>query len=359
MTMRAWMLIGHGGMDMLQLREDCPRPVAGSEEVLVRVLACGLNNTDVNTRTGWYSAAVTGPTTGQELDAAGDDDASWGGVPLTLPRIQGADVCGIVEEAGCGAGRDLVGKRVLIDPWIRDWRDPGERERIGYFGSETDGGFAEYACVHHRQVHAIDSDMTDAELATFATGWGTALYMLERVTVGEGDTVLVTGASGGVGSALVQLAKLRQARVVGICSPEKADILARTGTDAVIRRQAGNLKAAIEAAIPGRITVVADLVGGTMFRELIDLLAPGGRYVVAGAIGGPCVQLDLRTLYLRDLRFAGVTIPAPGAFARLVDIIESGRVRPVLAAEYGFEELPRAQQAFIDKRHVGNIVITM
>ena len=288
-----------------------------------------------------------------------DDDASWGGVPLTLPRIQGADVCGIVEEAGCAAGRGLVGKRVLIDPWIRDWRDPGNRDRIGYFGSETDGGFAEYCCVDHRQVHIVESDMTNAELATFATGWGTAHYMLDRISVGKDDTILVTGAAGGVGSALVQLARLRGARVVGICSPEKANILVRLGADAVISRQAGNLKAAIETAIPGKITALADLVGGTMFRELIDVLAPGGRYVVAGAIGGPCVQLDLRVLYLRDLEFAGVTIPEAGAFARLVEIIESGGVKPVLAAEYGFEKLPQAQQAFIEKRHVGNIVITM
>ena len=273
------------------------------------------------------------------------------------PRIQGADVCGVVEEAGNEAGEDLIGKRVLIDPWIRSWETPCERSRIGYFGSETDGGFAEFTIVDRRQVHPIDCGFTDSELATFATSWGTAFYMLERVSVGKDDTVLVTGASGGVGSAIVQLAKLRGARVLAMTGAAKAEQVRQLGADLVVPREPGRLGDALKSAGLDGVSVIADLVGGPAFSEVIGVLQPNGRYVVSGAIGGPLVDVDLRTLYLRDLTFAGVTIPEPGAFARMVRIVESGAVKPVLAAEFPLRELVHAQNMFIEKKHVGNIVV--
>ena len=215
-TMRAYVLTGHGGYDKLVLHDDWPVPQPDPGEVLVKVAACGLNNTDINTRIGWYSKGVTGATESASQEEADNEDSSWGGAPLSFPRIQGGDVAGTVADVGKGVDEGLIGKRVLIDTVLRDWDDPLNIEKCGYFGSECDGGYADYTKVDHRNICPVDCDLSDAELATFAISYSTAENRLSRANVGAGDTVLIPGASGGVGSALVQLAK-RRAAICRIC----------------------------------------------------------------------------------------------------------------------------------------------
>ena len=357
-TMNAFVLMGHGDFDMLQYRTDWPTPTAGPGHVLIRVRACGLNNTDVNTRTGWYSKAVSDATTGGATDAD-DDDATWGGAPLTFPRIQGADVVGHVVAVGAGVDAAFMGKRVMIDTWLRDWDAPMDMDKTGYYGSECDGGYADYTVVDHRHVHVVDSGLSDAELATFATSYITAENMLNRAHVGAGDTVLIPGASGGVGSALIQLAKRRGATTIAMCSASKAGGVAQAGADHILDRAPGNLGAALKATLGhSKVTVVADVVGGDMFGALLDVLERGGRYTCAGAIAGPVTQFDLRTFYLKDLTMTGATIVPPGVFADLVGYIERGEIKPLLAATFALEQLVDAQKAFIAKQHTGNIVVT-
>ena len=358
--MRAVVLTGHGGVDRLSFRDDWPRPCAGPGQALIRVGACGLNNTDVNTRTAWYSVRVSSGTTGESLEEAVATDATWGGKPITFPRIQGADVCGRVVALGVGSDAALLGRRVLVDPWLRDWSDPLDRGKCGYFGSECDGGFADYTVADVRNIHAVDSEFSDAELATFATSYLTAEYMLNRAGVGVGDRVLVTGASGGVGSALIQLALRRGAETIALSSEDKAEAVRAVGADHVLPRAPEDLRIALGTATGAEeVTVVADVVGGPFWPRLIAVLSRGGRYTCAGAIAGPMVSFDLRTFYLRDLVFTGATVPPPGVFGDLVGYIERNEIKPVLAATYPLRELIAAQQAFIAKRHVGNIVVTM
>lgn len=311
--MRAVVLTGHGGPEKLEYREDYPKPVAESGEVVFRVMACGVNNTDINTRTGWYNRAVR---TGTTTDATGADDAgSWGG-SIDFPRVQGADVCGIVEEIGQGVDESWLGKRILVDTWIRDGDHPK------YFGSEVDGGFAEYSKCPVASAHAIDCDLSHAELATFATSYITAENMLNRASVGLNDTVLIPGASGGVGSALIQLCKRRGAVVVAMCSPAKAAQVEALGADAVLPREPEDLEADLRAALNGRekVDVLADVVGGPYWPKFLAALDRGGRFVSAGAIAGPIVEFDLRTFYLNDLSFFGATddVPISSVFLLLV-----------------------------------------
>ena len=360
--MRAFVLRGHGGPDQLEWHEDWPVPVPGPREALIKVAACGLNNTDINTRTGWYSRGVAGATGAaipENVAADSDGSGAWGGAPLQFPRIQGADVCGTVVAVGTEAPPGLVGKRVLIDTWLRDWNDPTNRDKYRYLGSECDGGFADYCAVDARQVHAVRSRFSDAELATFATSSITAENMLQRAAVAAGDTVLITGASGGVGSALIQLARRRGARVVAQCSAAKADQVRSLGVEAVLPREAEDLPAALEAAIgrPG-VDVVADVVGGPAWPRLIETLVRGGRYTCSGAIAGPLVEFDLRTFYLNDLTFTGATLVMPGLFEQLVGYIEREEIQPLLAATYRLRELHRAQEDFLAKAHTGNLVVT-
>ncbi|WP_299191567.1 alcohol dehydrogenase family protein [uncultured Litoreibacter sp.] len=353
-TMKAMVTEGHGGLDRMVLHTDWPRPEPKEGDVLIRVRACGLNNTDVNTRSGWYSKAVTEATTGDAYQTVSDEDPTWGAAPIQFPRIQGADICGEIVAVGTGVDQARIGERVISDNWLRDPADPTNKSKTGYFGSERDGGFAEYTTIPATNAIAVHSDLSDAELATFSCSYSTAEGMLTRANVTDADTVLVTGASGGVGSGLVQLAKRRGARVIAMASAAKHTDVAEFGPDVLIDRSPADLRAALGEE---KITVVADIVGGDYWPKLIDILERGGRYTCSGAIAGPIVELDLRTFYLRDLTFTGSTVIDPQVTRNLVGYIEAGAVRPALAATYPLEELHAAQTAFIEKQHTGNIVV--
>lgn len=351
-TMRGVLLTGHGGLDKLEYREDLPVPMPGENEVLIAVSACGMNNTDINTRTGWYSKSVSGAT-GEE-DIGSDQDGSWGG-DLSFPLVQGADPCGLIVAVGAGVGRDRVGERVLVDAWIRD--PSGDLENAAYLGSERDGGYAEYVAVPAANAHAVQAGLSDVELASFPCSYATAEHMLHRAGVVRGQWVLVTGASGGVGGALIQLSKRRGARVVALTSVSKMDAVAALGADVVLDRGSGDVDDAVLAATEGGVDVFADVVGGEMFPFLFGTIKRGGHYTTAGAIAGPIVSLDLRTLYLRDLTMHGATVLPPEVFAALISYIERDELRPIVAATFPLNQLVEAQEAFLSKQHVGSIVI--
>ena len=353
-TMGAMVTMGHGDLDQMVWHDNWPVPKPATGEVLIKVGACGLNNTDVNTRSGWYSKAVSEATTGSAFAEVNDEDPTWGGAPIAFPRIQGADVCGEIVRVGEGVDTGRIGDRVITDNWLRDPSDPENMDKTGYFGSERDGGFAKYSTIPAQNAVTINSDLTDAELATFSCSYSTAEGMLSRAQVTDRDTVLVPGASGGVGGALVQLAKRRGARVIAMASEAKHPDVDALGPDLILPRTPDNLRAALGSE---KISVVADIVGGPFWPTLIEVLERGGRYTCSGAIAGPMVEMDLRTFYLRDLTFTGSTIIAPEVTQRLVRYIEDCSVKPALAAAYPLRELHDAQAAFIAKKHTGNIVV--
>ncbi len=361
-TMRAALLIGNGDLDMLEVRDDIAVPQPQTGEVLIKVHACGINNTDVNTRIGWYSKSVSGATSGSGSESSMadvEDDASWGGNALNFPLIQGMDVVGTIAALGDGVDPARIGQRILIDPCLRDPNDPGDLSKTRYFGSECNGGFAQYTTVAASNAHAIESPLSHAELATFPCSWTTAEHMLSKARLQDGETVVVTGASGGVGSALVQLAKRRKAHVIAIAGASKLDLIRGIGADSVISRDSVDLSSLTEVAPQGGIDVAADVVGGAGFDVLVAALRHGGRYVTAGAIAGPIVELDLRTLYLHDLELLGATVHPPETLKNLIGYIERGEVRPLLAGTFALEHIGKAQTEFLKKQHVGNFVIDM
>lgn len=354
--MKAVLWKGYGGFDQLEYREDVAVPEPAAGEVRIKIGAAAVNNTDINTRTGWYSRAVSEGTTpagaAGGFDAAREADAGWTGSSHRFPRIQGADGCGRIEAVGLGVGPCRIGERVLIEPIIRH-EVPGGGLRILYLGSECDGAFAEYVCVPSMNAHTIASERSDAELASFPCAYGAAEHMLERSRVARGDVVLVTGASGGVGSAAVQLAARRGARVIAVSNPAKAAALASLGATLVVEREA-DLRQRL-----GResVDVVIDVVGGGQFGQLLDVLARRGRYAAAGAIAGPIVELDLRTLYLKDLQLHGCTVFEPVVFRNLIGYIERGEIRPVIASLHPLSAIVEAQREFSAKTHTGKIVL--
>ena len=346
--MKAVLLTGHGGLDNLVWREDVPVPRAGAGEVLIRVGASAVNNTDVNTRTGWYSKTVrsdTGSAATEGYGGAADADGGWSGA-LSFPRIQGADCCGEIVAVGGGVDSTRIGERVLVRPMYRP--RGANPDALVTFGSERDGAFAEFATVDAEQALKIDSPLTDVELASFPCAFSTAEGMIQRAGLGA-ERVLITGASGGVGLAAVQLAKRRGAHVTAVTTPTKMGALLALGADTVLDRNDAYPDAAFD--------VVLDLVGGPRWPELLDTLVVRGRYVTSGAIAGPIVELDLRTLYLKDLTLIGSTRQDPRVFTDLIRYIEAGEIRPVVAESYPLRELHAAQEAFLAKSHIGKIGI--
>ena len=351
-NMRAVLLTGHGGYDKLNFRDDVPVPIPGPNDVLIRVAAAGVNNTDINTRIGWYSKAVAEATdVGAASGIADAQDDGWSGAAFQFPRIQGADACGRIVAVGDNVDPARIGERVLVESVFRG----ASRFDILYFGSEVDGGFADYTCVPSLHAHRVNSELSDIELASFPCAYGTAENILTRINLQAGERVLITGASGGVGSAAVQLAKRRGAEVTAIAADAKAEIVRSLGTSRVVPRDA-NLEALFGQEY---FDAAVDIVGGSQFGPILNVLKRGGRYGVSGAISGPIVDLDLRTLYLKDLRLIGCTVLEPDVFANLVSYIERGEVRPLVAATYDLSDIVKAQEAFLTKQHVGKIVLSL
>lgn len=330
--MRAVLLTGHGGPEVLELRHDVPVPRPRAGEVLLRVGAAGVNNTDINTRTGWYG------------------EGGWSG-GLELPRVQGADVCGHVVAVGDGVDASRIGERCIVATMQQD--PSGAPFSTVTLGSEMDGAFAEYVAVRSSEAFAVSCDWTDVELASVPCATSTAENMLRRAGVSAWERVLVTGASGGVGSAAVQLAAGRGASVVAVARRDKAPLLLDLGATQVVDRDAD----LVSEVGSGCVDVVVDVVGGERWPSLLGVLRRGGRYVVSGAIAGPLVELDLRTLYLNDLTLLGATYQPPEVLPAVVAHIERGDLRPLVHAVYPLADIARAQADFEGKDFVGKLVL--
>jgi NADPH:quinone reductase-like Zn-dependent oxidoreductase len=352
-TMKAVVTTGNGGYDKLVYR-DVPTPVPGPGEVLLKVLAAGVNNTEINTRLGWYSTSVTASTDAAAAEAETDSrdraDGGWN-KPTPFPFIQGTDCCGLVVEASDAAHRHLLGKRVLVRACMRT--QGFESLDNVWMASDFDGAFAEYVKVPACEVFPVDCDWSDAELATIPCAYGTAENMLHRASLTAGERVLITGASGGVGSAAIQLARRRGARVAAVTSRDKTAAMLALGCETVLERDQDPIAALGE----GSIDLAVDNVAGPRFSVMPKLLRRGGRYVSSGAIGGPLVAFDMRDFYLKDLTFIGCTAWDEPVFPNLIAYIESGEIKPLLAATFPLSQIAEAQREFMRKRHVGNIAL--
>ncbi len=353
MTMKAVLTTGHGGYDKL-LYCDVARPVAGPGEVLLQVLAAGVNNNEINTRLGWYSDSVTSDTASaaraQEGCAEPKTDGGWN-APTPFPFIQGTDCCGRVVEVGTSVDRGLIGRRVLVRPCMRT-HGFGSMDMV-WMGSDFDGAFAQFVKVPASEVFAVDCAWSDVELGSMPCAYGTAENMLHRAELRSEEHVLVTGASGGVGSAVVQLARLRGARVSAIAGRAKMAQVLALGADQVLDRDDD----LVTSLGQDNVDLVVDNVAGPGFGSLLKLLRRGGRYVSSGAIAGPLVALDLRVLYLKDLRLIGSTAWDEPVFPRLIGCVERGEIRPLVARIFPLDAIAQAQAEFIEKKHVGNLVL--
>lgn len=333
-TMSGVQLISHGGPEALLWRDDIPVPRPGAGGVLVRVLAAGVNMTDINTRVGWYGQG--------EGRAAG-----WAG-EMAFPRIQGGDLCGRVVALGDGVDDVAIGARVTCST-CQPEPTVSNPMAIAVIGSEFDGAFAQYCVVPARYLYDVSaSPLSDIEIGAMPCAYGTALNLISRTNVAVDERVLITGASGGVGLAAVQLALLRGAEVTGQCSHAKSQSVRAAG--AVVLDRAAKPKYR-------GFDVVIDIVGGEGFQDRLEALRPGGRYATSGAVAGPMVRGDLRTVYLNDLTLLGCTNQPREVFAGLVTIINAARLRPVVSQAYPLRDIASAQADLVAGRYPGKLVL--
>lgn len=360
-TMAAMVLVGHGGPDQLVYRTDVPMPAPAPGEVLVKVTATAKNNTDRKVREGLY------PTRDK------DDVTSFamGGSPtLTFPRIQGADIAGRVIAVGDGVPETRIGERGLLDFNIY----PDERRDMNlapdYYGHGADGGFAEYVAVPSDQFHAVDNpELADAELAALGMcSYQTALHMLQVAGVGPGERVLVTGASGGVGTALIQLCRILGAVPYALSRQDKADALTGLGAEAVLDRgdMTGFVDRVREATGGAPLDAVMDLAGGEMTDHFIDAMIfdmkarrTYPRLSIAGASAGNTTEILWTRVYLYQVQIFGVSHGTRAEAGQLIGWIRSGQLRPVLHGAFPLSELRTAEDYFVQRGsgYLGKIVI--
>jgi NADPH:quinone reductase-like Zn-dependent oxidoreductase len=352
-TMKAVVTVENGGFDKL-VYQDVPIPRPGTGEVLLQVLAAGVNNTEINTRVGWYSSTVSAGTEdaagAEEESATQKADGGWN-EETPFPFIQGTDCCGRIAAVAPDGDESTIGKRVLV----RSCMHPLGFDSVEnvWMGSDFDGAFAQYVKVPAQEAFPVNCDWSDAELGTIPCAYGTAENMVHRAGVREGQHVLVAGASGGVGSAVVQLVKRRGALVTAIAGKAKMERVQSMGSDRVIERGEDIVALVGEDAVD----VVFDNVAGSAFDSMLKVLKRGGQYVSSGAIAGPLVTLDMRTFYLKDLTLIGCTGWDEPVFPNLIGYIERGELRPLVAKTFPLEQIAEAQRQFLDKKHFGNFVL--
>lgn len=360
-TMSAVLLTGHGGPDRLELRDDVAVPTPAPGEVLVEVTATAKNNTDRKAREGLY------PT----KDATDTTSFAIGGSPtLAFPRIQGADIVGRVAAVGPGVDAARIGERGLLDFNIYAGDERDINLMPDYYGHGADGGFAEYVAVPADQFHAVDNPaLADAELAAMGMcSYQTAYHMLTQAQVGAGDRVLVTGASGGVGTALIQLCRIIGAVPYALSTADKRDALLALGAAHVFdRHESGDLVGAVREATGGApLDAVMDLVGGTSTARFIEAMTfdmarrtSYPRLSIAGASEDNVSTLLWTVIYLYQVRIFGVSHGTRAEAEQLVAWIRQGRLRPVLHGTFRLSEIHACEHYFVNRArgYLGKIVV--
>lgn len=359
--MQAVCLMGHGDEDQLVLRNNIPVPAPEPDEVLVQITATAKNNTDRKARIGLYPVAHAEEVTSFQM----------GGVPtLTFPRIQGADVVGRIVSVGSAVSADRIGERGLLDFNLYPSASNGLNLMPDYYGHGKDGGFAEYIAVPSDQFHHIANPaLSDAELAALGMcSYQTAYHMLTSAQVTAGEHILVSGASGGVGTALIQLCRILGAIPYAISHINKAERLVALGAAAVIDRSDPNtiIEQVLAATGGAPIDAVMDLVGGAMTDRFIDTMihdmaarSTYPRLSIAGASGGNVSQIMWTRIYLYQVQIFGVSHGTRAEAEQLMHWIREGRLQPVLHRTYKLSELRQAEIDFAQRSEhfLGKIVI--
>lgn len=341
--MKAVIFRKHGDSSVLEFA-DTPAPEVSARGVLVRVKAVALNHLDIWVRKGWK------------------------GLNLELPHILGSDIAGVVEKVGAEVTDLAVGTEVLVNPGLSCGTcdrcltgDDNLCRSYKIIGEHTRGGYAELVSVPRQNILPRPARLSFAESAclplTFLTAW---TMLIKRAQLRPGETVLVQAGGSGVGSAAIQIAKLIGAKVITTASSdEKLKQAKALGADHVINYKTHDFVAEVKTFTAKKLVdVVFEHVGGETFEKSIACLPYGGRLVTCGASSGREVKLDLNVLFYKRISLLGSTMGSKGDLFRILQLVEEGRLKPVLDRTLPLQDAARAHALLEDRANFGNIVLT-
>ncbi|WNB93377.1 zinc-binding dehydrogenase [Bacillus sp. NEB1478] len=342
--MRAVQVTGYGDVDKLEIVEK-PIPEPKSNEVLIKIKACAINNTEIWMREGAYGT---------------DTKSGWKPEGVKFPRIPGSDITGRVVKIGSQVNESMQGKDVVLFPFTSSGVEGSEHisEDMSFIGSEYDGGYAEY--VVWPADLCYDMPLPDyIESAAFSVSGLTAWHMVKQIEAAPTDTIMVTGANGGVGSLNVQMAsKVFGAKVIAIVGDlaleEKMKDL---GAAHVLSYKSIHLADEIIKVNGGPIDSVLDVVGDALFSTSLQVLKNGGKYCTSGSAGGQKTELDIRTLYLKHITLYGSVLGTRYEFKEMLDAISKGKITPVIERTFPLEQAREAQTYFKNAGKLGKIVL--
>jgi NADPH:quinone reductase-like Zn-dependent oxidoreductase len=338
--MRAALFSEHGGPEVVRI-DEVRTPEPGPGEVRVAVQASSMNHLDLWVRRGLP-------------------------IETTMPHIGGSDIVGVVDAVGPGV-EDVVGTRVVVDPSL-DYDSYEGRPRgpsfddppLRLIGEHTDGGHAEHTVVPADNCLEVPDGFPAERAAAaglvFVTAWRA---LLTRGRLRPGERVLVTGGSGGVGTAAVQIARRAGAEVHAVTSgPENRRRLEALGADAVYDRLAGDWAGPLREATGGRgVDVAFDAVGQAVWESCLRSLAVGGRLVTSGATTGAAGKTEIRHVFWKQLSILGSTMGTPAEFREVMGLVFAGRLEPVVHEVVPLEEARRAHELMEEGDVFGKLVI--
>jgi alcohol dehydrogenase len=326
--MRAIAVQAHGGLDQLRLHTDWPEPTAGPGQAVVSVKACGLNYLDIFVLQGMP------------------------GLPVAMPRIPGGDIAGVVHSVGAGVGREWVGRRVLIDPHIK----PG-----GALGEHANGGLCERIAIEAENLIHMPDAVTFEQAASLPIAYGTAYrMMITRGQLKAGELVLILGASGGVGTGCVQIAKNLKARVIACASSEsKLKRLKDLGADHVIDYTKEDFsKVAWELSGKKGVDVLVNYTGGDTWVPSLRTLARHGRLLTCGATAGFDPKTDIRYIWRREVNIIGANGWMREDLEALLVEVERGSIKPIIDRVFPLAESAEAMRLLQDREVFGKVIVT-
>ncbi|MGI8314628.1 zinc-binding dehydrogenase [Halobacillus mangrovi] len=342
--MKAVQVTGYGDVDKLEV-VDIPVPTPKEGEVLLKVKACGINNTEIWMREGAYGQG---------------GKSGWRPEGVQFPRIPGSDITGEVVEVGANVPESMKGKDVVLFPFTSSGENGLEHisEDMSFIGSEYDGGYAEYVVWPYELCYDMPL-ATYKDSAAFTVSGLTAWHMVEQIKAKRGETIVVTGANGGVGSLNVQIAsKVFGAKVIAIVGDMALEEkMKELGATHVLTYKSENLADDIVKVNNGPIDSVLDVVGDALFSTLLQVLKKGGKYCISGSAGGQKTELDFRTLYLKHITLFGSVLGTREEFQKMLDAIANGQIKPVIDRTYPLEEAREAQTYFKDSGKLGKIIL--
>jgi alcohol dehydrogenase len=329
--MRAVVIHEHGGRDKLIL-EEVPTPSAGVGQIVVRVRACGLNYLDIFVRRGMP------------------------GLPIDLPRITGGDIAGEIAEIGEGVSGIMVGQRVLLDPMIT--LPNGE---VGALGENATGGLSEYIVVPAGNAIPLPDAVTFEQAAALPIAYGTAWRMLiTRGQIKAGESILILGASGGVGTGAVQIAKMVGCKVFAAAStPDKLARLEALGADVLVNYvEQPEFHRYVRSVTDGAgVDVVVNYTGGDTWVKSLKAIKHGGRLLTCGATAGYDPQTDIRYIWRKEMDIRGSDGWTRQDLIDLLDAVQDGRIVPVIDRVLPLEETAEGHRLIEEREVFGKVII--